>query len=106
MPDDAPVTELIQVDAAGPVARVTLNRPEAGNSLTPAMRDHLADVFDELSADLGVRAVVLTGAGDRHFCTGAGLGGTQPSEPARPTGAPDRALGDVARLVRRGWQRL
>src|SRR6188472_916384 len=106
MPDDVPVTELIRVEHEGPVARVTLDRPDAGNSLTPDMRDHLAGVFDELSATLGVRAIVLTGAGEKHFCTGAGLGGAQKPEPSRPDGAPERALGDVARLVRRGWQRL
>ena len=52
------------------------------------MRDHLADTFDELSATLGVRAIVLTGAGERHFCTGAGLGGAQKPEPPRPDDAP------------------
>ena len=107
MAAEPPVTELVRldVDDAG-VARITLDRPEAGNSLSAEMRDHLADTFDELSATLGVRAIVLTGAGDRHFCTGAGLGGAQKPEPPRPADAPDRALGDVARLVRRGWQRL
>ena len=39
MPDDAPVTELIRVEHDGPVARITLHRPDAGNSLTPDMRD-------------------------------------------------------------------
>jgi 2-(1,2-epoxy-1,2-dihydrophenyl)acetyl-CoA isomerase len=106
MPDDVPVTDLIRTEIADGIARVTIDRADAGNSLTPEMRDHLADTFDELSATLGVRAVVLTGAGERHFCTGAGLGGAQKPEPARPEGAPDRALGDVARLIRRGWQRL
>jgi 2-(1,2-epoxy-1,2-dihydrophenyl)acetyl-CoA isomerase len=53
-----------------------------------------------------VRAVILTGAGPKHFCTGAGLGGAQKPTPPRPDGAPDRALGDVARVIRRGWQRL
>ena len=52
------------------------------------MRDHLADTFDELSATLGVRAIVLTGAGEQHFCTGAGLGGAQKPEPPRPDGRP------------------
>src|SRR3954465_9542220 len=105
MADETPIDELVQVAVDGGVARVTINRPDAGNSLTASMRDHLADVFDELSATLGVRAVVLTGAGDRHFCTGAGLGGPQKPGPARPEGAPDRALGDVARMIRRGWRR-
>lgn len=94
-----------EVDERG-VAAVTIDRPDAGNSLTSAMRDGLADLFDELSATLGVRAVVLTGAGTRHFCTGAGLGGPQAAQPARPDGAPDRAVGDVQRMIRRGWQRL
>jgi 2-(1,2-epoxy-1,2-dihydrophenyl)acetyl-CoA isomerase len=106
MADETPIEELVQVAVDGGVARVTINRPDAGNSLTASMRDHLADVFDELSATLGVRAVVLTGAGDRHFCTGAGLGGPQKPGPARPENAPDRALGDVSRMIRQGWQRL
>jgi 2-(1,2-epoxy-1,2-dihydrophenyl)acetyl-CoA isomerase len=93
-----------EVDDRG-VATVTIDRPEAGNSLTSAMRDGLAATFDTLSATLGVRAVILTGAGDRHFCTGAGLGGPQHPEPPRPDGAPERAVGDVARMIRRGWQR-
>jgi 2-(1,2-epoxy-1,2-dihydrophenyl)acetyl-CoA isomerase len=100
------VTDLIRTTVEEGIARVTIDRTDAGNSLTAEMRDHLADTFDELSANLAVRAIVLRGAGDRHFCTGAGLGGAQKPEPARPDGAPDRALGDVARLVRRGWQRL
>jgi 2-(1,2-epoxy-1,2-dihydrophenyl)acetyl-CoA isomerase len=96
----------IRVEHDGPIARVTIDRPDAGNSLTGEMRDHLADVFLELSASVGVRAVVLTGAGERHFCTGAGLGGAPEPGPPRPEGAPERALGDIARLIRHGWQRL
>lgn len=106
MSDDAPVTELIRLSVDAGIARITIDRPAAGNSLTAEMRDHLADTFDQLSATLDVRVVVLTGAGERHFCTGAGLGGSQRPEPPRPADAPERALGDVARLIRRGWQRL
>lgn len=106
MADDVSVTDLIRTSVDDGVARVTIDRVDAGNSLTAEMRDHLADTFEELSATLGVRAVVLTGAGEKHFCTGAGLGGAQKPGPARPDGAPERALGDVARLIRRGWQRL
>jgi 2-(1,2-epoxy-1,2-dihydrophenyl)acetyl-CoA isomerase len=106
MAEDLPVTDLIRTEVDGGVARITISRPDAGNSLTAEMRDHLTGTFDELSATLGVRAIVLTGAGGRHFCTGAGLGGAQKPEPPRPDGAPDRALGDVSRLIRHGWQRL
>ena len=106
MADEAPIEQLIRYDIDGGVARITINRPDAGNSLTPVMRDRLTDLFEEASATLGVRAVVLTGNGPKHFCTGAGLGAAQHATPARPEGAPDRALGDVARMIRRGWQRL
>jgi 2-(1,2-epoxy-1,2-dihydrophenyl)acetyl-CoA isomerase len=70
------------------------------------MRDHLADRLVELSADPSVRAVVARGAGDRHFCTGAALGGPRSEPAARPDGAPDRLPGDTARTIRTGWQRL
>jgi 2-(1,2-epoxy-1,2-dihydrophenyl)acetyl-CoA isomerase len=106
MAADVPVTDLIRTTVEDGLARVTIHRADAGNSLTAEMRDHLSGVFDELSATLGVRAIVLTGSGPKHFCTGAGLGGAQHPEPPRPADAPDRALGDVARLIRRGWQRL
>jgi 2-(1,2-epoxy-1,2-dihydrophenyl)acetyl-CoA isomerase len=107
---DAPTTDetddsvLYQVD--GGVARVTINAADAGNSLTAHMRDRITELMEWASADHGVRAVVLTGAGGRHFCTGANLGGPQKPTPPRPEGAPDRLLGDAARMIRRGWQRL
>jgi 2-(1,2-epoxy-1,2-dihydrophenyl)acetyl-CoA isomerase len=87
------------------VARITLNRPEAGNAITAAMRDQVVEWLAEASADLAVRAVVLTGAGEKGFCTGADLRSQGPAA-ERPEGAPDRAVGDAARLIRNGWQRL
>ena len=48
----------------------------------------------------------MTAAGERHFCTGAALGGPRPAGPPRPEDAPDRVMGDAARMIRRGWQRL
>lgn len=88
------------------VATITINDPDRGNALDSAMRDQLVEWFDWASSDLAVRVVVLTGAGERHFCTGANLGGAQKAAPPRPEGAPASALGDTARLIRRGWQRL
>ncbi len=106
MTDEATPEELVTWDSDGGIARITINSPATGNSLTGPMRDRLGDLMDLASEDLAVRCVVLTGAGDRHFCTGANLAGPQPERPARPEGAPDRAMGDAARLIRRGWQRL
>ena len=88
------------------VAWLTIDRPEAGNALSSAVRDQLADWLEEASADLGVRAVVITGSGERAFCTGADLRGGQTAPLPRPEGAPEQAVGDGARVIRRGWQRL
>lgn len=98
--------ESIRYEVADGVATITIDAPDRGNSLTASMRDAVADHLDWASADHSVRVVVLTGAGERHFCTGANLGGPQPPSPPRPEGAPDRLLGDGARMIRRGWQRL
>jgi len=106
-PPDPPTTdELIRYEVADGIARLTINAPDRGNALRSDMRDRLADRFVEASEDLNVRVVVLRGAGERHFCTGAALGGPQKQGPARPEGAPERVQGDAARLIRTGWQRL
>lgn len=101
---DEPLDQLVAYKHDAGVARITLNRPDAKNALTSAMRDRLTELFEEASADLAVRVVVLTGTG-AAFCTGADLRGGSRA-PARPEGAPDVAPGDVARVVRHGWQRL
>ena len=100
------VDDRIRYEVSGGVARITIDAVDRGNALDASMRDGLTELFEWASADLGVRVVVLTGAGDRHFCTGADLGGPQKPTPPRPEGAPERAVGDAARLIRQGWQRL
>ena len=60
------------------VALVTLDRPEKANSLDPAMLCDLADAWREIAADADVRCAVLTGAGDRVFCSGMDMGTTIP----------------------------
>jgi 2-(1,2-epoxy-1,2-dihydrophenyl)acetyl-CoA isomerase len=88
------------------VAWITLNRPDAGNAMTAAMRNEIADWLDAASGDPTVRCVVITGAGEKGFCTGADLRGGRTQGPQRPAGAPDRIVGDAARMIRSGWQRL
>jgi 2-(1,2-epoxy-1,2-dihydrophenyl)acetyl-CoA isomerase len=92
-------------DEAG-IARITINSPAQGNALAADMRDRLTERFWEASEDTKVRVVILRGAGEKHFCTGAALGGPQRPAPSKPEGAPERVQGDPARLVRTGWQRL
>ncbi len=55
------------------VVWVTLNRPQARNALSRALNIELYDLGVELEADPEVRAVILTGAGDKAFCAGADL---------------------------------
>jgi crotonobetainyl-CoA hydratase len=57
------------------VAHVTLDRPEVLNAIDAATERALTVIWDAIEADRDVRAVVLTGAGDRAFCTGADMKG-------------------------------
>jgi 2-(1,2-epoxy-1,2-dihydrophenyl)acetyl-CoA isomerase len=87
------------------VTWITLNRPEAANALTGDMCVQIISWLEEASADLAVRAVVLTGTGTKGFCTGADLRAPV-DRGSRPAGSPDRAVGDASRTIRTGWQRL
>jgi 2-(1,2-epoxy-1,2-dihydrophenyl)acetyl-CoA isomerase len=91
------VHSLVQHATDNQVCRITLNRPEALNALTPDQRERIIQLLADASADPAVRAVVLTGTG-RGFCAGADLRGSA-------TGT-ERAAGDVARTIRLGAQRL
>jgi enoyl-CoA hydratase/carnithine racemase len=64
---------LVRVELAGRVATVTLDRPEALNAISTELATDLAAAVEPLATDPGVRAVVLTGAGQRAFCVGADL---------------------------------
>jgi enoyl-CoA hydratase len=55
------------------VATVTLNRPEAMNALSKALRADLAAAMREVAADESIRAIILTGAGERAFTAGLDL---------------------------------
>jgi len=57
------------------VATITLNRPEHRNPLSREMITDLLTAFNAARDDGDVRAMVLTGAGDKAFCAGADLGG-------------------------------
>ena len=58
----------------GHVAWLTLNRPDKHNALSPEMLVRLAEAWRDVRDDADVRVAVLTGAGERAFCSGADLG--------------------------------
>jgi 2-(1,2-epoxy-1,2-dihydrophenyl)acetyl-CoA isomerase len=102
---EAPLDEQVRHRLDGGVAWITLNRPEAGNALTPDARNRVIDLLEAAGGDLATRAVVLTATGNKAFCTGADLRARR-DEAAKPEGAPERPVGTVARMIRTGAQRL
>lgn len=67
-------TLLIERDSSAGFAVVTLNRPKVLNALNAAMIRELGEAFRQLDADDSVRAIVLTGAGEKAFAAGADIG--------------------------------
>lgn len=59
----------ITVEKQGPIAIVTLDRPQTKNAITHEMRGLLYGAFEDIALDHAVRAVILTGAGG-DFCSG------------------------------------
>jgi 2-(1,2-epoxy-1,2-dihydrophenyl)acetyl-CoA isomerase len=67
------MSDAVLYDVADAVATVTINRADAMNAADAAVRDGLREAFEKATDDADVRAVVLTGAGDRAFCVGQDL---------------------------------
>lgn len=75
MSDESPIGRpALQFTIDDGIAVVTLDRPAKLNSLDPELVCRLADAWDAIAADPGVRVAIVTGAGERAFCTGADLG--------------------------------
>jgi E-phenylitaconyl-CoA hydratase len=69
------------------VATVTLDRPEAMNSIDPESNQQLVAAWEEITRRDDIRVAVITGAGERAFCTGADLKKTMP-----PKGSPASSI--------------
>ena len=89
--------EMILYEIAGPVATITLNRPETLNAINPQMTAELHQALDAAEADEAVRAIVVTGAG-RAFSAGYDIG-------RRPDGKSslDPAGVETADFLKRWW---
>ncbi|HVZ45189.1 MAG TPA: enoyl-CoA hydratase/isomerase family protein [Ramlibacter sp.] len=68
-----PSSELIVVERHDAVGVVRINRPEKLNAWTGAMRDDIMSALRAFDADASVRAIVMTGTGDKAFCAGQDL---------------------------------
>ena len=89
--------ETILYDTTGPVATITLNRPQALNAISPQMTAELHTALDVADADPDIRAIILTGAG-RGFSSGYDIA-------RRPDGRSslDPAGMEVADFLKRWW---
>ena len=76
------MTDGLRVEIDGPVATLTLDRPEALNALTVPLKVALREALESLAVERSVRAIILTGAG-RAFCAGQDL-----AEREQPDAAP------------------
>lgn len=68
------MTDVLLLEARGPIRTITINRPEQRNSLPPAEWLHLATILQEIAADPAARVVILRGAGSRAFSSGYDIG--------------------------------
>jgi 2-(1,2-epoxy-1,2-dihydrophenyl)acetyl-CoA isomerase len=84
---------------------LTINRADSGNAIPYYVRDRLIRWFRDAHRDLAVRCVVLTAAGERHFCTGADLT-IRPPVPETAEGMPERVVGTAVQMMRDGFQTL
>lgn len=73
----------VLVEVRGAVGILTLNRPQILNAWNAPMRSRLVEGLDELEANEAVRAIILTGAGDRAFGAGQDLNETKTFDPDR-----------------------
>jgi enoyl-CoA hydratase/carnithine racemase len=93
--------EQIRVEVTDGIQTITLHRPDAMNAFTKRMMREMIAAFDLADADDAVRAVIVTGHGDRAFCAGADLSGGaatfdyDKSGNIHDAGSPVRADGSV-----------
>jgi len=94
--------ETLSVAREGPVLKVVMDRPEAGNALSPVMVRELTELFQLAHAEAGIRAVVLSGAGGT-FCAGGDLKGMERADAdgggVPPPGAANRRFGALLELA-------
>jgi enoyl-CoA hydratase/carnithine racemase len=89
----------VRCEVDGPIARVTIDRPERRNAMSFDVMQGLRESTARALADDSVRVLVLTGAGDKAFCAGADLGGIADTGAA----AAHDSRGLLAELFRDLW---
>ena len=83
----------ILTERQGHVLIVTINRPEARNAVNAAVHIGVGTALEEAENDPEIRAVVITGAGDKSFCAGADLVALSRGESLYPDDPAQQARG-------------
>lgn len=71
--NDSTTEQELRIETRGHVRLITINRPERANALTPEVAARICEAFVDANFDDSVRVVVITGSGERSFCSGADI---------------------------------
>lgn len=83
------MTDPVLLEISGPRATITLNEPDKHNRLLPAGLSLLRQAIEKIEADPDIRVTVLTGAGEKTFCSGYDLGSVPSGKGQRPADSED-----------------
>jgi len=75
------VFEYIKTEEIENIGVITLNRPQVLNAWHKPMRDEIAQALERFEKDPAIRAIILTGAGERAFCAGQDFGEAKAFDP-------------------------
>ena len=89
----------VLVDTNDHVMTITLNRPEARNSINAEVARLVGDAFESATNDPNVRVIILTGTGDKAFCAGADLKAIARGEKITPPELAKYGFGGIVKRV-------
>jgi 2-(1,2-epoxy-1,2-dihydrophenyl)acetyl-CoA isomerase len=99
------IEKSIKFQVENQVAWITIDNQGKGNGLTPDMRNHLIELLESFNGQFEIRSAVITGAGEKFFCTGADLSASRNTSD-RAEGIPSSVTGEVRRMMLEGSIKL
>lgn len=91
--------EKVLFEKRGPVAHVTINRPEVLNACDFETYGRLEEIWREFRDDAALRVAILTGTGERAFCAGSDVKANYVERPTREAPSPYRVMFDLTKPV-------